>query len=351
MNYKEASNTFFGQYSAFIEGLSKADDHKMLVMPDCVNFLASNVMAWGEVNGQTTWIRYQYARHPRVIVHEMGHNLGMRHSGINSTYDDGTCYMGNKAAKSELGSRMCFNAAKMWYFGWYKDKHLNLNTMTLTSTSRTVTLAALDDIKNKVDVGSGKSILRISMPGSQEAHYIMFNKKKGINDQVVDYQDRVVIYEQNSTSEASTVVKDLGQGDSYAYNKTYGQTLWTLWTISVSTITDTAATMLVTFGDPTQKSPAPTASSCEDVKDWHDSDGAKYDCEWYSEPNKNRCGQYGGTLGNDGKTANEACCACKSATTPGPTLPPTASSCGDVPGWHDSDGAAYGCGWYSEQNR
>lgn len=59
-------------------------------------------------------------------------------------------------------------------------------------------------------------------------------------------------------------------------------------------------------------SSSPTTSTtitCEDnPKDWYDSDGSRFDCEWYSR-NFN-CERYGGSYKNFGKTANEACCSC-----------------------------------------
>lgn len=42
--------------------------------------------------------------------------------------------------------------------------------------------------------------------------------------------------------------------------------------------------------------------------EWHDADGATYNCAWYA--NGNRCAQYGGEYANGGLTANDACCAC-----------------------------------------
>merc|ERR1719210_2960474 len=52
---------------------------------------------------------------------------------------------------------------------------------------------------------------------------------------------------------------------------------------------------------------------CEDhtfkkKEKWHDSDGPKYDCQWYQEDN--RCKTFGDGYENEGLTANEACCAC-----------------------------------------
>lgn len=61
--------------------------------------------------------------------------------------------------------------------------------------------------------------------------------------------------------------------------------------------------------------PSPVAGQCSDApKNWHDSDSIDYDCEWYTN-NKN-CESYGDLyIGEEGKTANQACCACGGGST------------------------------------
>jgi len=58
---------------------------------------------------------------------------------------------------------------------------------------------------------------------------------------------------------------------------------------------------------------------CEDhtfkkKEKWHDSDGPKYDCQWYQK--ENHCKTFGHGYENEGLTANEACCACGGGWTP-----------------------------------
>lgn len=52
-----------------------------------------------------------------------------------------------------------------------------------------------------------------------------------------------------------------------------------------------------------------TGGTCTDTPvGWYDSDGPYYDCAWYSEDDN--CAKYGNSYANQGKTANQACCAC-----------------------------------------
>jgi len=48
---------------------------------------------------------------------------------------------------------------------------------------------------------------------------------------------------------------------------------------------------------------------CQDVTGWYDIDGPNYSCDWYKRGR--RCHVYGNSYRNFGKTAQEACCACK----------------------------------------
>lgn len=51
------------------------------------------------------------------------------------------------------------------------------------------------------------------------------------------------------------------------------------------------------------------SGGCEDSpSDWYDSDGPKFNCEWYA--NENFCEKYGHLYRNKEKVANEACCVC-----------------------------------------
>jgi hypothetical protein len=49
--------------------------------------------------------------------------------------------------------------------------------------------------------------------------------------------------------------------------------------------------------------------TCTDTPGWHDSDGARYNCEWYGDVD-DRYRKYGHTYQHFGATANEACCVC-----------------------------------------
>lgn len=71
-------------------------------------------------------------------------------------------------------------------------------------------------------------------------------------------------------------------------------------------------------GSPTM-SPTPAPPCTDNPEGWFDSDGAAFDCDWYSEGSN--CQSYGDDYANNGVTANMACCACGGGSPDTPTVP------------------------------
>ena len=55
-----------------------------------------------------------------VLMHEIGHNVGLGHSNEDKAYGDLTGNMGGTNAEMN-GPKKCFNAAMSWQLGWYAD--------------------------------------------------------------------------------------------------------------------------------------------------------------------------------------------------------------------------------------
>ena len=88
--------------------------HVIFILKDCYtgddqcNFAAYGyINHWVLVTARENWM------YPAVVMHELGHNLNMGHSGglDGEAYSDHTCLMGNPLFSDSVG-KMCFNAVK-----------------------------------------------------------------------------------------------------------------------------------------------------------------------------------------------------------------------------------------------
>jgi hypothetical protein len=118
-------------------------DHIMFVLPNmndgfvgsaemCPNFSAGT-STYGDVNAASL----------TVLMHEIGHNLGLKHAASGGDeYGDYTSNMG--ISSSELGGPLyCYNACNHWVLGWFSDSRLDLST--IPSSPVTVTMPAFVD--------------------------------------------------------------------------------------------------------------------------------------------------------------------------------------------------------------
>ena len=300
-----------------MKGSNAKVTHRMIVTPDdkCVNF--HKAAAWGQVGRSVTWYPSNTASLPATQVHEIGHNFGMMHSGNDTTngfeeYADATGYMSNRMSWSKDGDKMCFNAAKMWYFGWYSANH---EEMEPSANEKSVGLIALDDLRTgKYEGGEKKSILRLNAGVGQGDLFIMFNRRKGMNEEVRGDADKVVIVEQKGRSAVSRWKGAIKNGATYSQvnwggvegNTLYIKNVFATMNAESSSEYDYSTIQVYTSATP---SSAPPDSKCTDnPQGWYDSDGADYNCQWYALVNN--CSNFGNGYANNGITANEACCAC-----------------------------------------
>jgi fibronectin type 3 domain-containing protein len=138
-------------------------------------------------------------------LHELGHNFGFRHSSKGgSTYGDRTCVMGlsNDSTKTET-----YNVVKLMQTDWL-DAFPN-STEALT-TDMTLDLYPLSSDPN-VMTGT----LGVSIPGTD--YYVAYHRDDrpyGYLSQSGD-RDRVFVYTNTGSSDASFQVANLGEGDRF----------------------------------------------------------------------------------------------------------------------------------------
>mmetsp|Transcript_46888 Transcript_46888/g.54803 ORF Transcript_46888/g.54803 Transcript_46888/m.54803 type:complete len:198 (-) Transcript_46888:10-603(-) len=125
-----------------------------------------------------------------VQTHELGHNLGFRHSGFESqSYADASCLMGSPSFGDD-GPQVCWNGAKSWESVWYAADSVSVDNGNGFST---FLIGVADWTAEKYTPGTHKVVLEIKDSSTGPYLYIIYNRKKGPNNGVVFAPDRVTI--------------------------------------------------------------------------------------------------------------------------------------------------------------
>jgi len=159
-----------------------------------------------------------------VLMHEVGHNFGLGHSGTGGgdVYSDLTGYMG-AGSTADDGPRKCYNAVKSYEIGWYDQQIASFDPIEAAVGNPTsFVLNGVGDYK--VDGSStGELIsLRLEQFGDTKEgvdYYLGYNRKNGPTSGCVQFCDQVILYSKDggvSSQSPSTRVAMLSEGDTYA---------------------------------------------------------------------------------------------------------------------------------------
>ena len=167
----------------------------------CIPIGTGNWLAYAYINRFDSYFNDKWASSASTQVHEVGHSLGLAHSGEGSNaYGDQSGMMGYSYDLDDAPN-MCFNPAKNYQLGWYIEQQKFLNPLTDIlaktgddSNSREYVLNGVDDFQFGKNGSQNKLIsLRLKQQNSREDFYIGFNRKAGINSGTVEDGNTVII--------------------------------------------------------------------------------------------------------------------------------------------------------------
>eukprot|EP00984_Skeletonema_dohrnii_P002501 scaffold866_cov116-Skeletonema_dohrnii-CCMP3373.AAC.5 len=218
-----------------------------------------------------TWAAYAYSNfhlsvynndwcnYPSAQMHEIGHNLGFRHSGewlVDGRFDKlndqsgmmGYSYSGQDETPLMVREKtVCFNAVKSWQSGWYGvngthgDKTLELSSGDGCLVETLSGIADYDTTLNKV-------LIKIVNPsGNGTDLFVAFNAQKGINSGTREAGNQVTVVQAGTPLETSvsTLLGKLSAGGKYTTDSNFGEEL-TVEVVSISS--SDSANVKIYFG-------------------------------------------------------------------------------------------------------
>ncbi|KAG7349157.1 gametolysin peptidase M11 [Nitzschia inconspicua] len=184
--------------------LEQQFDHVILCLPPGTS---GGWVAYAYVNGPISVFNDRWCEKLSTLVHEVGHNLNLAHSGsAEGPYHDKHGVMGF-SYNEFFGPRMCFNPAKNWQLGWYDDQAIEWNPNDGTFIGTLV--GVVDYGKNYEDF----VVVKIKQTWRESIH-IGYNRAKGYNEETRMARNMVTIVSAGKGYSQSMLLETLSIGDS-----------------------------------------------------------------------------------------------------------------------------------------
>jgi len=168
--------------------------------------------AYAAVNGWYAVFKGQYATMSTIQMHIFGRLLGLNKSGgINKVaHNDYTCSMGVPLYDDD--GRMCFNAAKNRYLGWYANAEVTPGESNWDG--KMIGIAEWDNGAHGLPVS-----VQLSDTNNSELIYVAFNRATGINGDNAQADDQVTVTSTAAgavgVSPQSWLLATLGAGEEH----------------------------------------------------------------------------------------------------------------------------------------
>mmetsp|Transcript_736 Transcript_736/g.1557 ORF Transcript_736/g.1557 Transcript_736/m.1557 type:complete len:769 (+) Transcript_736:86-2392(+) len=190
--------------TSMMGNLSDQFDHVMLCMPKGTG----GWIAYAYVNSWLSVFNDDWCQQLSTQVHEIGHNMGLPHSGKgDSSYADKSGMMGF-SYKEKDSPRQCFNPSKSYQLAWYGNSVVDWNPSS-SGTWVGPVVGVVDYDENSSDQ---TTVIRIPRPRHGSDLYIGYNRAKGMNSEVRENGDKVTIIEKAEGYKVSKFIAGLQPG-------------------------------------------------------------------------------------------------------------------------------------------
>lgn len=200
--------------------LGDLDDDMFDLILICFPPGGGNWIASANANSKFSFYNDKWCSPVSSQMHEVGHNLGLGHSGQSggtnsaAAYGDTTGIMGSSLNQDDL--HMCYNPQKSYQLGWYDDKIDTINPLDGVPR-REFTLNGVSDYEKNNDALIALRLKQVHIENKD--YYIGFNRADGINQNTREDKNMVTINrkEEGDVDEygQSTKVASLKPGERY----------------------------------------------------------------------------------------------------------------------------------------
>ena len=250
-------------------------------------------LAYAYINRFDSYYNNMWSSSVSAQVHEVGHNLGLAHSGeASNSYGDQSGMMGY-SYDADDAPNMCFNPAKNYQLGWYAEQQRFLNPLTDILAKTSDNSNSLEYVLNGVDdfqFGRNGSrdkliVLRLKQQNLPEDFYLGFNRKAGMNSGTVENANDVIVVKKTGGpieyGQSWKMSKLSTMGDSYTITNFDGSSYDV--TVELISIVGKDAKLQISV-----KNSAP-CSQVEDSNDLRFKNKGKKNCAWVSKLKRRRC--------------------------------------------------------------
>jgi len=183
-------------------------DYVMYCMPaGVIPYIAYAYIGWYLSVYSNEWCTY-----PSSQMHEIGHNLGLSHSGeVSDEYGNRSCMMGYSYGSDDT-PKMCYGAPKAWELGWYPTKRIELSESMPTYIGEIA--GYIEDVN---DDTVPPMLVKIIVDNSQIDYYLYYNRAAEFMSGTREGANTVMISKWNSNGYHNSLLQaKLSAGGSWS---------------------------------------------------------------------------------------------------------------------------------------